>query len=1147
MKLKVDLLPPLRVGRVLSKTLLIMKLTVVLLMAACLQLHAEGYAQKLTLNEKNVPVQKIFELIEQRTPYHFFYKDELLQNIGTVNIQVKNATVEALLNECFKQLPLTYSIVEKTIIIKRRVDPLPAEEDHSVPLAEVKGQVKDADGNPIAGATVKNRRTGQGTASDAEGFFSIEARVDDVLEISSVGFEAQAIKVSSLQQLLTVSLKIAASELETTVIVGYASQKKKTLTGAISTISGSEMVTTKNENPQNMLTGKVSGVRIAQRSAEPGAFNNAFDIRGFGAPLIVIDGIPRSNADFQRLNANDIENISVLKDASAAIYGMRSANGVVLIATRRGKNNESILSYDGNYTFQFPAGLPKTVGIFDYLTLRNEQARHNVNGGTPVFGEDVFEEYRNGTRKSYDWYPLVWANYAPQTQHNLSVTGGNEKLTYYVGGGYMNQGSFFKTNDLNYNKYNLRSSLSAKIGNRFTLDANLNLVTETTNQPYQSAWWAIRSFWRQGPQIPAYANDDPTKPYHGLIEGDNPISFMDKDINGYRNLRTSWIQPIVSLRYDIPGVPGLYAKTLFSYDYSFSNNNIYQKEYRQYRYDEASDTYTTFTRQSPNRITRQAYFNSQMLTQTSLNYSSTFAGDHKVDAALIWETQKRQGDNFAAQRDLALPLPYLLAGLPLNQIANMNTGSGAIYEFTNLGLAGRLNYAYKGKYLAEFLFRNDGSSKFHNQHQWGFFPGGSVGWRISEEDFFRNTNALSFVQQLKLRASYGVTGDDGAAAYQWATGYNYPGPSDSRNFSGGYVFNGNFIASANNKGIPNPAITWFTSRTMDAGIDFVGWNGLLGVTFDYFIRRRDGLLTKRAGGTPTVVGAELPDENLNSDATFGYDFEITHNNNVGEFFYSLKGIFSYARVKMRYVERAPNGSSYWNWRNNQTDRLQNQWWGWTGNGRFESWEDIYNSPVYIGRGTLPGDFRYEDWNGDGEINDLDRHPYQLSSTPWINYGLSANLSYKGIDLFLLFQGSALSTVQYLEQLQMPMWGSSESGAMVQFMDRWHPKDPAADPYDPATEWVPGYYGYTGTLSHVESSYNSVNGAYFRLKSVELGYTLPEKWIKKAGIKNTRFYVNAYNLLTATKVRYIDPEHPNETWGYLYPLNKTVSVGLNVTF
>ncbi|WP_300599259.1 TonB-dependent receptor [Niabella sp.] len=1019
------------------------------------------------------------------------------------------------------------------------------------PRKKITGIVQDQQSIPLPNVSVQIKGSSVGVITDKNGAFNITVSdTGSVLVFSAIGYQSLEKPVTGESGMVVVLLPEADRSMDEVVVVGYGTQKKSTLTGAISSIKGDDIRTTKNENPQNMLTGKVPGVRIVQKSAEPGAFNNVFDIRGFGSPLVIIDGVPRSNADFQRMNANDIEDISVLKDASAAIYGVRSANGVVLITTKKGRNRESVLSYDGNYTWQFPSGLPKTVDIYQYLTLRNEIARHSIIGGPSslVYNDDVFDDYRTGKRKSYDWYPLVFAKYAPQSQHNLSATGGNEKFQYYIGGGYQNQGSFFKTNDLNYNKYNLRTSITAKISRRFTLDANVNLVTETTNQPYQSPWWIIRGFWRQGPQIPAYANDDPTKPYHGLIEGDNPISFMSKDISGYRVYKNSWVQPVLSLRYDVPAIKGLYAKTLFSYDYSISNRNYFQKEYKQYRYDDAAQKFLpAFVRQSPDRITREAYFYSQLLSQTSLNYSRLFNGAHKVDGALIWETQKRQGDNFNAQRDLALPLPYLFAGVPLNQQAKMNTGSGDLYEFTNLGLAGRVNYAFNNKYLAEFLFRYDGSSKFNGGYQWGFFPGGSVGWRISEEKFIKNATSLAFIKQLKLRASYGVMGDDGAAAYQWASGYNYPTGTDSRNFTGGYVFDGNFIASASNKGIPNTAITWYTSKSFDAGIDFLGWNGLLGFTFDYFQRRRDGLLAKRNGGIPTVVGAALPDENINSDLNYGYDFEILHNSHIGEVSYSLKGIFSFTRIKALYVERGPNGSSYSNWRNNQNDRLQNVWWGYTGNGRFESWNDIWNSPVYVGRGTVPGDYRYEDWNGDGEINDLDRHPFQLSSTPWVNYGFSANFSYKGIDLFFLLQGSALSTVQYVEQLYQPLWGNNESGAMVQFMDRWHPKDPKADPYDPKTEWVPGYYGYTGTLPDASSSYNSVNGAYLRLKSVELGYTLPGKWITRLGVKNTRFYVNGYNLLTSTKVKYVDPEHPTDSYGYLYPLNKTVSVGLNVTF
>src|SRR5690606_3134671 len=317
---------------------------------------------------------------------------------------------------------------------------------------------------------------------------------------SLLGFRSREIAVAG-QREIKLALEEDLQSLDEVVVVGYGTQKKVTLTGAVSSVSNEEIVTTKNENVQNMLTGKIPGVRVVQRTAEPGTFNNAFDIRGLGTPLIVIDGVPRTMADLQRLNADDIDNISVLKDASAAIYGVRSANGVVLITTKKGSGRKSTLTYDGDFVWQFPSGLPETVDIFEYMTLRNEQAMPNINGGTPIFSEAEFEAYRSGEKQSTDWYPLVFADFAPQTTHNLSATGGNDLIQYYVGAGYMNQGSFFKSDDLNYTRYNLRSNVTAKIADRFTLDGGINLITETQNRPYQDSWWIIRAFWRQGPQF----------------------------------------------------------------------------------------------------------------------------------------------------------------------------------------------------------------------------------------------------------------------------------------------------------------------------------------------------------------------------------------------------------------------------------------------------------------------------------------------------------------------------------------------------------------------------------------------------------------------------------------------------------------------
>lgn len=1010
----------------------------------------------------------------------------------------------------------------------------------------IHGTVTNDNREALQGASVVLKGNSMGTSTDASGKFDISIpEKGGTLVITYVGLITMEVPVTS-KNILYVQLKPASSSLTDVVVVGYGTQKKATLTGAISSIKGEDIVTTKNENVQNMLTGKIAGVRVMQRTSEPGAFNNNFDIRGMGTPLVVIDGIPRTADDLQRLDPNDIDNLSVLKDASAAVYGVRAANGVVLVTTKRGAGNKLELKYSGSYSWQIPSGLPSTVDAIDYMTLRNEAAMHNVNGGNPLFNDQQFDDYRTGKKQSTDWYPYVFSKYAPQTMHNLSATGGNDRVSFYAGLGYLYQEGFFKSSDLNYTKYNLRSNVTAKITDNLTFDLNLNGVVDQQDRPYQDSYLIVRSFWRQGPQIPAYANNDPTKLYHGLIEGDNPLSFMDADIDGFKTYNKKWFQSSASLKYDVTGVKGLSIKGLFNYDYYVSSANLFQKEYNQYRYDEASKTFTKFTRQSPSSIRRESYFKTSTLAQLSVNYNRTF-DKHSVSGLLLGEAQKRNSDNFFAQRNLVLPLPYIFAGVADQQQATMNAAADGLYENANDALVGKFNYAFNGKYLAEFLFRYDGSSKFAEGSQWGFFPAASVGWRVSDESFFKNIPALSFVSSLKFRSSYGKTGDDGASSYQFISGYNYPTSTDSRNFTGGYVFDGSFTASADNKGIPNPNITWYTAKTFDLGVDLELWNGLLGFTGDYFSRHREGLLATRNGGIPTVVGAALPQENLNSDLTYGFDLEVNHRNKLGAFSYNTKGIFSLTRVKRLYVESPAYGSSWDNWKNNQNNRLQGIHSGYEGAGQFQSWEEIWNSPTYIGRGTLPGDFRYEDWNGDGEINGNDVHPIRYNQVPWMNFSFIFDGSYKGFDLNFLLQGSAKTSLIYGEQLQQPLWGNGESGAMEQFMDRWHPVDPKANPYSPTTQWVPGHFAYTGTLPDVNSSFNVEDGTYLRLKSIELGYTLPSRWINKVGVRNLRIYANAYNMFTITKIKWVDPEHPNDTFGYLYPLNKTVSAGLNLTF
>ena len=1024
----------------------------------------------------------------------------------------------------------------------------------------ISGIVTDEKNEPVIGANVVIKNTTTGTITGIDGQYRIEAPANATLVFSFVGYNSIEERVNGRTQ-INVSMRTDDVTLNDVVIVGYGVQKKVSLTGAIAGVKSGDLLKTKNENPQNMLTGKVSGVRVWQKSAEPGSYSNNFDIRGYDAPLIIIDGIPRDVQDFQRLNANDIDDISVLKDASAAIYGVRSANGVVLVTTKKGsKEGKAQVSYNGSFTIQQPSSMPKLADPYGTMTLYNEMAMNKVDGGNIVYGEDQFEAFRNGSRRSTDWNSLVFSDHSPQTQHDISISGGNDRTQYYIGMGYFYQEGFFKSGDLNYEKYNLRANISTKIAKGLTFDLSLSGFLDQRNSPYYSSTDIIRNYWWQGVLHPAYADPENTMlNYKGLELESNTVAFMTSDVSGYKKDRQKNFQSSASLNYDLgaitPILKGLSAKALFSYDYRMDNNESYRKEYYQYAYDELSDTYIQklYNNSSPSNLLRRMYDKQQTLAQFIVNYNRTF-GDHSVTGLVGWETQKRQGDNFYAQRNLAFSAPYLFVGEDTAQKGGMYSGNSDLYEEANSALIGRVNYAYANRYLFEAQFRYDGSSKFAKGHKWGFFPSISAGWRISEEPFFKSISALSFVNQLKFRASYGVLGDDLSSNwnYEWAQGYNYPATSGNaelgyyNQYAPGFVFGDKFVNAASPKPIPNVGITWYESRTFDIGVDFEGWNGLFGFVIDYFDRRRKNMFARSSGTLPTVVGAEAPLENVNSDRQFGIDLELSHRNKIGDFAYKVKAIGTVTRRKhMTAVDKGPWSNSYDRWRNdNLNNRYQGVQFGYNSAGRYTDWNDIWTYPIYKDRDILPGDYKYTDWNGDGEINGQDEHPFAFDQTPWVNYSLNLDFSYKNFDLNVLLQGSALGSMEYKEPLYN-IWGENGGGALEQFLDRWHPTDPHADPYDPNTKWVSGYYGYTGHSPRGNSEFNRVSTAYLRLKSVELGYTLPR--IKALSSMNLRIFANAYNLFTITGVKFVDPEHPDDELGRMYPLNKTYTVGMSLSF
>lgn len=979
----------------------------------------------------------------------------------------------------------------------------------------------------IIGATVSVKGTNNATMTDQNGIYSLKTpNADAILVVSYIGYEKAEGTIKG-KKTLDFSLKEEVNLLKEVVVIGYGVQKKINLTSAVSSIKGDDIVTTKNENVQNMLTGKVAGLRVVQSTSEPGSFDNTIDIRGLGSPLIIIDGIPRDN--MSRLNPDDVESISVIKDASAAVYGVRAANGVILITTKKGTAGKMELSYTGTSTLQIASGLPKSVNAIDYMTLVNESFMHNVNGGRLIYTDADFASYRNGTKKSTDWNHEVMNEIAPQTQHNLSASGGSEKVKYFFSTGYLNQTSIIKSDDINYERFNMRSNVSAQFAEGLTMSLDISGTMDEKHLLTESAWWIIRSMWYQPPTEQPYANGNPAYPSNAL-GGLNPVSQSNADINGYQTINNKWFQSSISLDYDVPSVKGLNLKALYSYDYQIALNKAFRKQYNQYTYNAATDVYNPIPMNAPMRIRREFYEYPSDLSRLSANYKRKF-GNHDISGLLLYEQSSKSADNFYAQRELSIPIDQLLAGNSKNQEGYMS--SGALYKFTNKAIVGRVTYDYDSKYLAEFSFRQDGSSKFSGDKRWGFFPTASAGWRVSEENFWKNS-AIAFVNNFKIRASYGKTGDDSASSYQFITGYNYPAGGTNNGLPAGAIFGDTFVNAVASKGLPNPNITWFTSEMYDIGVDLKAWNGLLGVTFDYFKRDRNGLLASRGLSLPEIVGAGLPQENLNEDRTSGFDMEITHKNTIGDFKYNVQGTLGYTVTQNGFIQTAKAGNSYLNWLNNQNDRNQGLYWGYGDGGRYENYGNIVNSPTYVARNTVVGDYIYQDWNGDGVNNTLDQKPIAYSGRPMITFGMNISGSYKKIDFNLLLQGAAKTQVAYTEQLIQPLWANGN--ALEQFMDRYHPVDPTDDPYSPNTEWVAGRFGYTGTIPYTNTSVNVQNASYVRLKSIEFGYRFT---------KATRVFINAYNPLTFTKLKYLDPEHPSSNYGYMYPLNQTFTIGLNL--
>lgn len=1017
----------------------------------------------------------------------------------------------------------------------------------------VQGVVLDNLGEPLIGAGVLVQGTRTGTTTDIDGKFSLQASAKDKLVVSFLGYQDVVISAESTN--LRVVLQPDANFIEETVVVGYGARKKATVTGAISAVNNKEIAVTKNENVVNMLSGKIPGVRITQNSSQPGEFNNNIDIRGMGTPLIIVDGIPRDQAYFSRMDSNEIDNVSVLKDASAAIYGVRAANGVILVTTKHGSSATSgkfDITFSGNYGWQRFLYLPSTADAATHMLIINEKQANGFNSNypirsTPKYTWDEILAYSSGEKQGTNWTKELFDDVSPQSQYNLSVNGTSDKIDYFFNVGYMEQMGSYKSHSLNYNRWNFRSTVDARITKRLRSTVQLSGYADEKNQPNTTIWSVYKKAWTYRPTSQAWINGDHELPGYDseMLESENPVAATDSKFAGFRKEKRYNFNGNMSLTYDIPGVDGLNAKAFYSYDYYTTDNSEYLRTYNLYDLD-SDGNLNSYVRNSPGTVQRSTNPNFGTVMQLSLNYSHKFLDAHNVSAMVLYEEQYNKWDNFYAKREMFLDSEYLFAGEDENQVGSMD-GLG---DISRRAWIGRLSYDYKGKYIIDFAARYDASSRFPKANRWGLFPSISAAWRLSEEPFIKNN--LTWVNNFKLRASWGRLGDDGSAGTYPPTvvGYNI-----EKNRLGWY-YDSSLMVGVSPTSIPNPNLTWYTSDTYNLGVDVDLWNQKLGATFEVFERRRHGLLATSSVVLPGIVGASMPQENIESDMTYGWEIQLTHRNKIGDVNYWASAQLSATKNRWIYHLDSQAGNSMENWyRGAVSGRNKDIWFSIEEGGRFENYEQIQNhgtTGTNYGQGTLPGDYWYKDWNGDGIVDGNDNHPVATYNMPVFNYGITLGAQWKGVDVSANFAGAA--GIYNLYDEVFTEVGPFNGGAVLDiYTDRWHTVNIDDDPWNPNTEWVKGYYPAT-SHSFNQGTTGIKNTSYMRLKTLEIGYTLPERLLKAVKVKDVRIYFSGYNLLTFCGMKDIDPERPGASGGvgggvafYNYPVNKTYNIGATLKF
>jgi len=1007
----------------------------------------------------------------------------------------------------------------------------------------VKGTVIDALGDPVIGANViEQGSSANGTSTDDNGQFTISVPQGAKLEVSYIGYVKQTVTVTSTT--LVITLVEDAQALDEVVVTGFGlAQKKLTLTGAITAIGDKEISRSLATTASGALVGKMAGINSRQTDGRPGN-GTAIQIRNMGTPLYVIDGVVSDEGQFNNVNFYDIESISILKDASAAIYGVRASNGVVVITTKKGQTNtRNTVSVNAYYGFQSLCNFPRPADAVTYVkNYIQSETLQGKTGSQYTYSPEDYAKWQQGTEKGYvpfDWYDFVFRT-APQIYGNVNISGGSDKTSYYISIGHLTADNAI----LNYGGFersNVQMNIESKITDKLKVGANMNGRLEYRINPGvpqgDDLWMPRFGVYRNLPTRRPYANDNPLYPTNTGPSNETNMAWLNYELSG--KMENMWRVAQLQANAEYQILEGLKAKMLVGYYFAYNHHDNQEYTYKLYGYDEATDTYPViFENQNPWRERTTAY-NEDLNSNIQLEYSKKF-GDHSVNAQVgmeAWSRDHRSVWVHSYPKANALHLIY---------IADLDTYNDENTQQARLGYIGHVHYDYADKYMIDVQGRYDGSYRFQKGQRWGLFPSVSAGWRISQESFYEDSSLKQILNDLKIRASYGLTGsDDIGSDYNYMGGYSYN--------QGGAIIDDSYIIGVRDRGMPVTTLSWIKAYMFDAGIDVAFLNQRLTGQADFFRRIRKGLAASRYDVlVPTEAGISLPDENLASDVQLGWEFQTNWNDKIGDMTYRIGANLTYSRF-YDWEQYKPRRSNSWDYyRNSIWHRYGYLNWGLEAIGQFESWEEIANYTIdndRQGNKTLrPGDIKYRDVNGDGIINSMDERPvgYREGSTPIMNFALNLGATWKGFDVAIDFTGGTLYS-WYQDWEQRNPFHDGGNNAAYYMGDTWH----LADIWDANSTLIPGKYptlliGNSSHSNYWNSTFWKKNVSYVKMRNLELGYNVPKSFLNKIYLEGLRLYISGTNVFSISNVKGIDPEIADSN-GLTYPTTRVINFGLNVKF